>query len=68
MSLFAFSMWAFLNGSMNTTLGYTLRALTELPQLFKHGIIVTEVLQPEHLFWLEWAQFKKFVSANYKRL
>jgi hypothetical protein len=39
-----------------------------LPQLFKHSIIVAEVLQPEHLLWLKWAQFKKFVSANYKRL
>jgi hypothetical protein len=39
-----------------------------LPQHFKHGIIVTEVLQPEHFFWLEWAQLKKFVSANYESL
>jgi hypothetical protein len=44
------------------------QGIAELPQLFKHSIIVAEVLQPEHLFWLEWAQFKKFVSANYKRL
>jgi hypothetical protein len=38
-----------------------------LPQRFKHSIIVAEVLQLEHFFWLKWAQFKKFVSANYER-
>jgi hypothetical protein len=44
------------------------QGVAELLQLFKHCIIIAEVLQPEHLLWLKWAQLKKFVSANYKRL